>query len=174
MAAILLVVIFLSNASENIFLFFTIDIVLLSFVPFVLIIMWAKHRAGSLELVDRKERQVPYVTSILFYLLCSIVLFLVQNAGVYLFVSLSYLAGTVVLAFCNHFTKVSVHSSGIAIFSTVLSCLFWPWGIFSFLLIPLVSWVRYISGKHTPIQLTMGMIIGVVMPMVVYLLFFSK
>ena len=172
LVAILLVFIFISDTKEENFILFAINISFLSLAPLLTVLLWARKNDDSFEITDKKDRYVPYAVALLFYLICSVLSYRIQNIGVYSYVSVSYLFGVIVMAAGNYFTKISVHASGIAIFSAIAVCLFWPWGMFTILLIPFISWIRFSAGKHTIPQLIIGAIVGLAVPISLYMIMF--
>ena len=110
---------------------------------------------------DRKSRYIPYIVTSVSYALCTIVLLFLEPHSVYFQISASLTACAISLAISNLFIKVSVHCGGISAFSAICSYLFYPVGVISVTLVPLIVWSRLYLGKHTKREACIGVILGV-------------
>ena len=171
MAALLLVCIFLFFANPNKLFPFVVSLFSLSIVPAVVIPLWGRIKGTDYEITNRKDRFVPYVLMLIVYAICMSILFFIGESSVYFFVSVCYLIGTLVIFIVNNYTKISVHASGSAMFSSIFICVFGIVGIITIIIIPIVMWSRYYSKKHTVKQLLLGAFIGFSIPILLFVLF---
>jgi hypothetical protein len=75
-------------------------------------------------------------------------------------VLLSYALATVTFALLTPLLKLSLHAAGAAGTLVCLTAVFGPWGLLSAPLLPLVWWARTKLGRHTPLELALGALVG--------------
>ena len=75
-------------------------------------------------------------------------------------VLLSYALATVAFALLTPLLKLSLHAAGAAGTLVCLTAVFGPWGLLSAALLPLVWWARTELGRHTPLELALGVMVG--------------
>lgn len=152
---------------------FIISVFFMSVVPVATILVWSQLiKEEKMDIPNKEDRIIPYVLIVLSYLICTLVLFEVGD-GIHqplLFISLSYFIGTSILALINILWKVSVHTAGVGIFSSIAICTFGMAGMITILLIPIAIWDRLYLKKHSAPQLICGCIIGYLVPICLYLL----
>lgn len=73
---------------------------------------------------------------------------------------LSYALATFLFALLTPLTNLSLHTAGVSGAAVCLVYVFGMWGIFAALLVPLVWWARHTLGRHTPLQLAAGVLVG--------------
>ena len=73
---------------------------------------------------------------------------------------LSYALATVLFALITPVTNLSLHAAGVSGAAVCLTYVFGVWGLPSFLLLPPVVWARLTLGRHTPAELTLGVLVG--------------
>ena len=75
-------------------------------------------------------------------------------------VLLSYALATVSFALLTPLLTLSLHSAGAAGTLVCLTAVFGLWGLLSAPLLPLVWWARTELGRHTPLELAVGVAVG--------------
>jgi hypothetical protein len=73
---------------------------------------------------------------------------------------LSYALATVTFALLTPFTNLSLHTAGVSGAAVCLVYVFGAWGTVAALLVPLVWWARTVLGRHTPLELALGGLVG--------------
>lgn len=119
---------------------------------------------------ERYNRRILYVAAILSFSICSVLMVLIDHNGYYLFISVSFLIISILLAVINVKTKVSIHCSVISLVAMTIALFFWPVGIVFLFLIPLVSWSRLYLKEHTLDQVLLGCFVGIMVSTLVYML----
>lgn len=75
-------------------------------------------------------------------------------------VLLSYAISTALFALLAPFTNLSLHAAGVSGAAVCLAYVFGGWGALAGLLVPPVLWARTILGRHTPLELALGVLVG--------------
>ncbi len=73
---------------------------------------------------------------------------------------LSYALATVLFAILTPLTNLSLHTAGVSGAAVCLAYVFGTWGAVAALLVPLVWWARTVLGRHTPLELALGVLVG--------------
>lgn len=73
---------------------------------------------------------------------------------------LSYAMATLLFALLTPYAKLSLHAAGVAGTAVCLVYVFGPWGALAALLVPPVWWARTVLGRHTPLELALGLLVG--------------
>ncbi|MDP8952865.1 MAG: hypothetical protein M3N18_11650 [Actinomycetota bacterium] len=73
---------------------------------------------------------------------------------------LSYALATLLFALLTPITKLSLHAAGVAGAAVCLVYVFGAWGTFAAPAVPLVWWARMTLGRHTPLELALGVLVG--------------
>ncbi len=142
-----------------------------SLCVFLLCIIQLISKRNFMKGSEQEDRKIPYIITILSCIICSTSMLLIDNSGYYLFISVSFLAGSIILALINIKIKVSVHSGVISLVAMTMALFFWPVGILFLSLIPIISWSRLYLGKHTKDQVLLGCFVGIIVTIVLYLMF---
>ncbi len=137
-------------------------------------VSWLRWRGiiPSLEVDQRRQRQVPLIMGVLSYAIGYILLTRMQAPAIVTGLMFCYAANTLLVTLINHWWKVSLHAAGIA--GPVVALIFqfgWPAALL-FILVPIVGLARITLKKHTIAQVTVGVLIGAVLtPLQLYFLF---
>jgi membrane-associated phospholipid phosphatase len=122
---------------------------------------------SDLHMNTVRERRLPYLVTVSGSLIA--LGFITVFDGPFLLLSLA-VASTIelaILALINDFWKISIHAASIAAATTTVAIVFGP--KFGLLLLPvvvLVSWLRLFLRRHTIAQVTCGLALGIVIPLV--------
>ena len=73
---------------------------------------------------------------------------------------LSYAFATLIFAFLTPLTNLSLHAAGVSGAAVCLIYVFGARGLPAILLVPLVCWARTQLGRHTPVELALGALVG--------------
>ena len=73
---------------------------------------------------------------------------------------LSYALATLGFALLTPVTNLSLHMAGVSGAAVCLAYVFGAWGLYAFLLLPPVFWARLALGRHTPMELALGALVG--------------
>ena len=73
---------------------------------------------------------------------------------------LSYALATLLFALLTPLTNLSLHAAGVSGAAVCLIYVFGAWGLPALLLVPLVWWARTILGRHTSVELALGVLVG--------------
>lgn len=140
------------------FLFYFIVLVLFPIAGDIYLLR--QKKISDWDLSVRKER-VKYINMDAFLMLFLFLISLIFNAPYSLILlslilfSIEFIYGLVTL-----FWKISVHAQLVTLLAIYLSIFFYPIGLLSIFLIPIVFLARLILKMHTPLQLIVGSIIS--------------
>jgi len=73
---------------------------------------------------------------------------------------LSYALATLGFVALTPVSNLSLHAAGVSGAAVCLSYVFGVWGAAAFLLLPPVFWARLALGRHTPVELVLGALVG--------------
>ena len=73
---------------------------------------------------------------------------------------LSYALATLGFAALTPVSNLSLHAAGVSGTAVCLAYVFGAWGLLGFLLLPPVLWARFALGRHTPLELALGVLVG--------------
>jgi len=73
---------------------------------------------------------------------------------------LSYALATFLFALLTPITKLSLHTAGGTGAAVCLVYVFGAWGTLAAPAVPLVWWARTTLGRHTPLELSLGVLVG--------------
>ena len=161
----------LSSTDNNQLLVILLAILFLCIFPIIAIIYYFKQGRVDIWVSNQKQRTPFYIVAITGYILASIIFYLMQDTTLFV-LSIAYLGVTTAVTLGNFITKVSSHSAGVA---GPIAAIFYVYGIpglLLILLIPLVFWSRLKLNAHTLTQLSLGVIIGISVTLLVYILLF--
>ncbi len=73
---------------------------------------------------------------------------------------LSYALATLGFVLITRVSNLSLHAAGVSGAAVCLVYVFGASGLLAFLLLPAVFWARLALGRHTPVELALGAIVG--------------
>lgn len=144
--------------------FFTILSTLFIAVP-VLAYILIGQKFGFLDdphIPQRRKRVGLYLVSTFGTLICLWVLIRLEAPIELLATILALLIATFIAAIINVFWKISIHTGGIVGAATVMTFLFWPYGLLTYLMAIVVGWSRITLKKHTLAQVLAGGLVAFV------------
>lgn len=137
-------------------------VVLFTILPLA-VLMWRQVRRGTWENVDasnRAERPVLYLVGGIALVAFLAYLFLAGPESFMVRGVVLILAMTAVCAAATSLVKVSLHTAFAALAATALSLARSPFGYALLLALPAIVWSRLALHRHTPLEVTLGGIIG--------------
>ena len=138
-------------------------VVLFTIVPLA-ILMWHQVRRGTWENVDasnRADRPVLYVVGGIALVALLVYLYVVRPESFMVRGVVVILGMIAVCAAATRFAKVSLHTAFAALAATALALARSPFGYSLLLALPAIGWSRIALHRHTPLEVTLGGIIGV-------------
>jgi hypothetical protein len=73
---------------------------------------------------------------------------------------LSYALATLGFVALTPVSNLSLHAAGVSGAAVCLAYVFGAWGFLGFALLPPVLWARLELGRHTPVELAVGVLVG--------------
>lgn len=122
-----------------------------------------KNKIKSFNESDNKERIIPYLFQIVFYIIGFIFLFYSDTVYIVTIFWFTYITNSLVLTIINYKWKISSHSIGVAqhfaLFFYFLNPIYW-------LFIPiaiLIGWARIKLKVHNKFQVIAGLVVGFIL-----------
>ena len=133
-----------------------------TFVPLTMIYLLSKRGVISDFFVsERSERAKPFAGAILSYLVGGLTLWWLRTPTIVTALMLCYAGNTLVMMLITRRWKISVHASGIAGPTTVLTESLGLWASVFFALLLPVGWARIRLKAHTPTQVLLGALVTI-------------
>ncbi|MFX0068061.1 MAG: hypothetical protein ACFFC5_04335 [Promethearchaeota archaeon] len=139
---------------------FVLGALLIGFFPIGAVIYERSKGKVSLEVPKQEERTHFLVLAIFFYVIGALVFYVVQ-CMIMVVISAAYVTVTSTITAVNFKTKVSVHAAGAAGPLTAVVIIYGIRTAFVYSFVALVVWIRLKLRAHTPEELLMGTMIGV-------------
>lgn len=117
-------------------------------------------RVGDARRIPRSERVGPLRVVAGLYVVAFLLVSLLGGPEELRAILLSFAVATVALALLTPFTNPSLHVAGISGTAVCVSYVFGAWGVPIALGILPVWWARTALDRHTPLELSLGMIVG--------------
>lgn len=151
---------------SSIYLFLAVNTIMLPLISVV--IMKRYGMISDLNIDDRKERVLPYMLFTAYLMMTLFLLKRLNFDAVFGPPFVGVIVAMLILLVLNYWTKVSAHSIGISgVIGTYLGigAVYQEFSYKIFILLitlaVAITTSRIILGKHTPLQIFLGMIIGV-------------
>jgi membrane-associated phospholipid phosphatase len=133
-------------------------------VAFGSLAVWTlRTRAHGIDIDEGAGRRHWLLLSTVSYFIGTAILLLIRAPPLIAVVTFGYGAVMLIIFFINLRWKISGHSMGIAVPTTVLAFVFGPWGLLCGLLLPPVIWSRVYLKKHTIAQALAGAVVSFVL-----------
>ncbi len=146
------------------FLYAFIGIGFVTVAPIVLITLLTRlNKVSDPDLPDRRERFIPYMLIVGFYVIVFFLFFFLHAPRQILAITMSYILVTLVGAIISLFWKISMHLAGIAGPITALVFYVHPYFVFTYLLLFLLGWARFTLKKHTLLQIFAGSVFSILL-----------
>jgi membrane-associated phospholipid phosphatase len=122
--------------------------------------LYASDRISDLDMSVRHEREAVFGAFVVFYLVGTIVLWLVHAPTLIVASMAGYTLSTIVVQYITRYWKISTHALGITAPLVVLTVLYKPQPLPFLILIPMVMWARVYLKAHTVAQVIAGCLLG--------------
>lgn len=140
---------------------FILGTIFIGFLPISAVILERSKGNVSLEVPDQEERTRFLVLAVFFYGIGAVIFYLIQCLIMFV-ISMAYVAVTSTVTAVNSRTKVSIHAAGAAGPLTAIVIVYGMWTVFVYSIVLLVVLVRLKLKAHTPNELMMGTVIGII------------
>jgi membrane-associated phospholipid phosphatase len=155
-------------------LFWTILAIVVVILPMLILIVVGVRsgRYSDPSISMREQRSSLYALGVLLLVLLLAILVLGKAPLILIACLVSAVLATLVGSVINHwFTKLSLHSVGVAGCATVLFLTVPLLGVVMALFAPLVAWARIRLKHHTPFQILIGWAVPLICVLVVFYTF---
>ena len=152
--------------SIDVFSSIVIGLVFLVLIPMGSVYYFNKR---DLEIRKKEERTKLYLISIVSYLTCSAI-FWILNSHVMFVISIAYVFVSSAVSVINIFWKISAHSAGVAGPTTALIYVFGLNLVPLYALTLVVFWIRLKIKAHNILQLITGAVVAIFITSLIYTL----
>lgn len=134
-------------------------------IPVAVTLIFSKLTGNDdkLDVVNKEDRIAPMILGVIGYAAGAALLYFLNAPQLATVLMVCYAVVTAAMTVITPYWKISIHSCGVIGPSIGMALAFWPWGLLYFLIFPPVVWSRYVLKKHTPLQLTMGAVVGFIL-----------
>lgn len=130
---------------------------------FYLLYLLRREKVTQIDVPLRGQRTVPYLISVLIYLVGFGVLLAVGASATVYALMFCYATNTLIISAINTQWKISAHAMGASGPLTALAVTF-GWQVVPFFLVVIVvSWARVVLKAHTRAQVTAGALLGILL-----------
>jgi membrane-associated phospholipid phosphatase len=136
--------------------------------------LYGSDRISDLDMSVRHERESVFGAFVIFFLLGTIVLWMVHAPQLLIASMAAYTVSTLVVQYITRYWKISTHALGITAPLIVLTLLYGTQTLPFYILIPLVGWARIYLRAHTPLQVLAGCVLAIVSTVLFFHLFHVK
>ena len=110
--------------------------------------------------IPRIERVVPLRAVAALHVAAFVIVSLLGGPAELRAALLSYALATLGFVLLTPVSNLSLHAAGVSGAAVCLAYVFGVWGLPAFVLLPLVFWARLELGRHTPVELALGALVG--------------
>lgn len=139
-------------------------------IPVAVTLIFSKLSGNDdkLDVVNKEDRIAPMILGVIGYAAGAALLYFLNAPQLATVLMVCYAVVTAAMTVITPYWKISIHSCGVIGPSIGMALAFWPWGLLYFLIFPPVVWSRYVLKKHTPLQLTMGAVVGFILTTIIF------
>jgi len=138
-------------------------------IPLTIILLGVRRgQLSDIHIVDREQRHIPLLASILSVALGLVLLYVLPAAGEVRALTVAMLAGLVATAAVTRVWKVSIHTAVATGFAVVYGTTFGVLGWLAVLPAAAIAWSRVRLGDHTLTQVLGGALLGAIVTATVY------
>ena len=139
-------------------------------IPVAVTLIFSKLTGNDdkLDVVNKEDRIAPMILGVIGYAAGAALLYFLNAPQLATVLMVCYAVVTAAMTVITPYWKISIHSCGVIGPSIGMALAFWPWGLLYFLIFPPVVWSRYVLKKHTPLQLTMGAVVGFILTTILF------
>ena len=125
---------------------------------------------SNFDVSDKKERPGLFLGGTIVTLLYFISLVFLNAPKILIILVVGILFGIIVIGVLSNWFKTSIHTATISAFSLSLVILYGLNYLPALFLIPLMAWSRIKTKKHTPSEVLVGGIVGIVSAIIIYII----
>ena len=118
--------------------------------------LYGSDRISDLDMSVRHEREAVFSAFVVFYLLGTIVMWMVHAPRLMIAAMAAYTLSTLVVQYITRYWKISTHAIGITAPLVALTLLYGNQTLPFLVLIPMVCWARVYLKAHTLMQVVAG------------------
>lgn len=133
--------------------------------------LYGTDRISDLDMSMRHEREAVFGAFVVFYLLGTIVMWLVHAPRLMIAAMAAYTVSTLVVQYITRYWKISTHAIGITAPLVALTLLYGSQTLPFLVLIPMVCWARVYLKAHTVLQVIAGAALATVSTVLFFQLF---
>jgi membrane-associated phospholipid phosphatase len=139
-------------------------------IPVAVTLIFSKLTGNDdkLDVVNKEDRIAPMILGVIGYAAGAALLYFLNAPQLATVLMVCYAVVTAAMTVITPYWKISIHSCGVIGPSIGMALAFWPWGLLYFLIFPPVVWSRYVLKKHTPLQLTIGAVVGFILTTIIF------
>jgi len=125
-----------------------------------LVYLTRSGKVGDPRAIPRTERVGPLRVVATLHVVAFLVVTFLGGPEELRAVLLSYALATLGFVLLTPVSNLSLHAAGVTGSAVCLACVFGAWGLSAFLVLPPVFWARLALGRHTPLELALGALVG--------------
>jgi hypothetical protein len=125
-----------------------------------LVYLTRSGRVSDPRSIPRAERVGPLRLVAALHVAAFVILTLLGGPAELRAVLLSYALATLAFVALTPVSNLSLHAAGVSGTAVCLAYVFGAWGFLGFILLPPVLWARLTLGRHTPLELALGVLVG--------------
>jgi len=164
-----LIVLLLHPPLEQLLLWTGITVLCTAVVPFVFVYqLWRRGRISDIHVAIREQRFAPFVAALVSTAAGMVALYAVGAPRQLVALGCVYLAVGSLLTLISLRWKISMHCAVLASCLVALALIGYPHMLYALLSLPLVIWARVQRQRHTVAQCLVPVLIGLVIPPLVY------
>ena len=133
--------------------------------------LYGTDRISDLDMSVRHEREAVFGAFVVFYLLGTIVMWLVHAPRLMIAAMAAYTVSTLVVQYITRYWKISTHAIGITAPLAALTLLYGSQTLPFLVLIPMVCWARVYLRAHTVMQVIAGAALATISTVLFFHLF---
>jgi membrane-associated phospholipid phosphatase len=133
--------------------------------------LYGTDRISDLDMSVRHEREAVFSAFVVFYLLGTIVMWLVHAPRLMIAAMAAYTLSTLVVQYITRYWKISTHAIGITAPLVALTLLYGTQTLPFLVLIPMVCWARVYLKAHTVMQVIAGAVLATISTVLFFQLF---
>jgi membrane-associated phospholipid phosphatase len=122
--------------------------------------LYASDRISDLDMSVRREREAVFGAFVVFYLVGTIVLWLIHAPRILIATMAAFTLSTIVCQYITRYWKISTHALGITAPLVALTLLYGRAPLPFLVLIPMVCWARVYLKAHTVAQVIAGAVLA--------------
>lgn len=138
-------------------------------IPYLYIcFLYKKKEINDMHISEKENRIKPLVVACISYIICFIILYVLDGPLFLKPIFAASIVSTVILAIITYFWKISLHTSWITFMVITFNILFGRWMLLMIPLIPVIGWARVRIKEHTMNQVILGVGISTVTTFFIY------